>query len=245
MATPRVGMFIQARSTSTRLPGKIFEGLPGPDDPAILEHIYRRLGDVRGADLLLFLVPDSDRALIETCEQHGFPYAVGSELDVRERYRQAARAYRVDIVVRATGDNPCVDPGIADETIAQILKTDVDLLSYANLPLGIAVEAFRTEALLDDRIAAKPEHREHVSIHIKQNRDLFKVLHLKHPLMNQYAGLRPPRLTVDTLEDLEVVRGVFRLLGDSFTTKEVMDLFAAGEEFFSANKHVEQLMFLS
>ena len=245
MESPRVGILIQARSTSTRLPGKIFEGLPGPEDPSILEHIYRRMSGIETSDLCLILVPDTDHDLIDFCEQHGFPYFTGPELDVRERYRQAARTYNLDIIVRATGDNPCVDPEIAAETIEGIKRHDVDLLSFANLPLGIAVEAFRADALHDDSVPARPEHREHVSIHMKQNKDLFRVLHLKHPLMNRFEDIKPPRLTVDTLEDLEVVRGVFRLMGEEFRTADVMELFAGGEEFFSANKHVEQLMFLS
>jgi len=238
----KVGIFIQARSGSTRYPGKIFEGLPVDGAPSILEHIYRRLSMVKGFDVISVLVPGSDKRLIDFCRQHDMNYFSGPEDDVRARYRDAAEHYKTDLIVRATGDNPCVDPMIADETIGMLKKRErLDLFSFYNLPLGVAVEAFRKSALFRNPPKDHPEYREHVSLHIKQNPSLFRVLHADHPSMDQREML--PRLTVDTAEDLAVVRGVFSRLGKDFNTADVMRLVDTRPELFFGNMHIRQKTF--
>ena len=194
---------------------------------------------VRGIESVVILLPDTDIQLIEFCETKGMNTFGGSEFDVRDRYRKAARQFGVDIVVRATGDNPCVDPMIAQDTISEMLVGDADLISYSNLPLGIAIEAFQASALFSDIINPQPTHFEHVSLHIKQNPEQFKVVHLNHPVMEPY-GDRPPRLTVDTIEDVKVVRKVFSELGTDFTTVDIMKLYRARPDFFLENSDIKQ-----
>ena len=242
MKQPGISVLIQARSDSTRLPGKVFRGLPEEGDLSILETIYRRMERVRMARDVLFLVPENDRKIIQFCQSRKLEYLVGPETDVRARYRKAASRLGSEIIVRATGDNPCVDPAIADETIQAILNQSCDLLSFSNLPLGIAVEAIRVEALQNDSVSPRPEYREHVSLHIKHNPSFFRVVHLEHPLTRNH-GIRLPRLTVDTAEDLAVVRNVFRKLGNDFRTEEVLKLQLASPDLFAGNTHIEQITF--
>ncbi|MBE7437662.1 MAG: hypothetical protein HS115_04335 [Spirochaetales bacterium] len=243
MGNERSGILIQARSGSTRLPGKIFSRLILSQPLTMLDFIYARMQRVLAADMVAFIVPENDSLLIDFLKRRNYNFFKGSEQDVRERYRQAALHYDLDTIVRATGDNPCVDPGVAMDTLLHFQTLDCDLFSYNNLPLGVAVEVFRREALLDNRIAEDPQHREHVSLHIKHNPQIYCVQHASHPLMKHYGDLKPPRLTVDTAEDLAVVRGVFEVLGAEFTLRDVLDLFGEGHDFFLLNQHVEQLVF--
>ena len=236
--SPRVGIFIQARGNSGRLPGKIYEGLPGPGHASMLEHIHGRLSRISGVAITAVLAPDGDERLIRFCRERSIPCVTGPEDDVRSRYRLAARLYRTDVVMRATGDNPCVDPGVAEYTLREFLRQDVDLLSCVNLPLGVAVEVFSREALESDRVLAEDSHREHVSIHIKRNPRYFKVEHPDYPWMP--ALEKSPRLTVDTAPDLQVVRRAYRELGPNFTLDEVLRLFRKRPELFAGNEHVEQ-----
>lgn len=239
----RIGIFIQARANSSRLPGKIFELLePGKADSSILETIYARLSGVNGARTVV-LVPESDPVLIDWCRSRGLECFAGPENDVRERYRQAARHYDVDVVVRATGDNPCVDPDVTFDTARALLKTKADLLSYGNLPLGAAVEAIRSDALESERVSACNLHQEHVSLHIKHNPDLFRVLHPEHSLAPPKGQVILPRLTVDTAEDLAVVRAIFQALGSDFRTGQVLRLFKQQPEIFAPNLGVTQRTF--
>ncbi len=237
----RVGLFIQARSNSERLPGKIYAGLPEPGDVALILHLYRRLSRVAGVDVVRLLVPESDAALWDFCRAHGVDAFGGSELDVRERYRQAAVHFGVDLVVRATGDNPFTDPLVAAQTIEELKASGADLLSFHNLPLGVAVEAFRTEALLRESADERPEYREHVSLHIKHNPESFVVLHPEHELT--VSGSPLPRVTVDTPADLSVVRRLYRELGPQADTRALLELWRKRPDLFAANAHVEQRVF--
>ena len=239
----RAGILIQARSNSSRLPGKIYAGLPAPGARSILENIYRRMEKVQGVDVVAVLAPEGDQMLLDFCNSRGLRYSVGSELDVRERYRQAVRELELDFVVRATGDNPCVDVKVAEQSVEEIRRRNSDLVSYYNLPLGVAVEVFGAPALCSDEIETEPEHREHVSLHIKHNPAHFEVTRLKHSLPEKYAGLTPPRLTVDTAEDLAVIRAVYRELGDDFDLKDIMELSRRRPGMFTGNSHVEQRAF--
>ncbi len=252
MKAVRTGIFIQARSASTRLPGKIFEGLPVPGKLSVLEHIYKRLSKVQEVSSLLILIPENDTRLREFCSIKNLPFLEGPEDDVRERYRLAAWHTKCDIIVRATADNPCVDPKIAEETVKGILRTGADLFSFSNLPLGAAVEAFTREALSDETRSDSGTFREHVSLHIKHNPSFFKVVHQDHDVMEPWCG-KPdtcrtqdlPRLTVDTPEDLITVRKVFERLGDSFDTADVMRLWEREPELFETNRMIRQITFPS
>jgi len=243
----RVALLIQARSNSSRLPGKIFAPLAGPGEstgrtPVLLERIAERLERAWPGALVRVLAPEGDQRLLWFCRERGLEVLTGPEEDVRERYRRAARELDADVIVRATGDNPCVDPEVARETIVALLQSDADLLSYGNLPLGIAVEAMTGDALLSDLIPANAAHREHVSLHIKHHPEVYQVEHPEHPVMQRFPGERP-RLTVDTPADLEVVQNVFRELGSDFRTDAALELFHRQPELFAANRSVEQRVF--
>ena len=243
MIAPRIGILIQARSNSTRLPGKIYLGLPENGERAQIEHVYRRMLRVPGVAVVALVVPENDLRLIQWCRLHRVEHFIGSELDVRERYRAATRHYGLDLVVRATGDNPCVDPIIAGDAVAAMLSGQHDLLSFSNLPLGCAVEVFQSAALMSDMVAARPEHREHVSLHIKHNPDLFRVSHPTHAHGDERLAPGIPRVTVDTAEDLSVVRALFSRLGPDFGVPEILSLYESEPDLFSANAYVEQRVF--
>ena len=251
MRGTQIGIFIQARRASTRLPDKIYAALPEKGPASVLEHIYRRLSKrvKQNSAIVAVLIPQKDQHLGDWCQERGMQVFCGPEFDVRKRYRQAARHFGVDIVVRATGDNPCVDPDIAFETIEGLKREQADIFSYANLPLGIAVEAMSVKALLQDLIRDSNEHREHVSVHIKQNPEIFKCCHPNHEIMKGIMSTSahskkqnlPLRLTLDTPEDLEVIRSVFACLGGDFCLSDILQLYRRYPDLFSANQHVEQI----
>ncbi|MBI3396632.1 MAG: hypothetical protein HY042_12395, partial [Spirochaetia bacterium] len=226
-------ILIQARSGSSRLPGKIYEELPQHTGAALLMHVVTRMRRVTGADVTALVVPEHDERIIHWARTNDVMCLTGPEDDVRERYRRAARSLGADIIVRATGDNPCLDPEKAADTITEIKKSGADLCSYNNLPLGMGVETFTAAALQSDEFPADPAHLEHVSIHIKENPHRFKV---KRMTCADTLGLNPlPRLTVDTADDLAVVGSVFERLGPDFDLQGVLALFKSNPEIFLPN----------
>ncbi len=235
----KVVALIQARSGSTRLPGKIFAGLPRDRDPELLMHVVRRVRRT-GVDETLLVIPENDARLLDWAREKHVPFFAGSELDVRQRYRRAAVKTGADAVLRATGDNPCVDVRYAAAVVDWMRAGQADLVAFDGLPLGVGVEAFTAAALSADISGGRPAWDEHVSLHIKENPANFKIERRDAGLVIP-QGLLLPRLTVDTPEDLAVVRRVFLHLGPDFSVEDVIELAARAPSMFEENRNIEQV----
>src|SRR3989338_5007476 len=118
---------IQARTTSTRLPNKIFLELAGKP---VLAQVIDRVAQSRLVDQIVIAAPDSPaNDAIETWLRAAYPQVGlyrGSEQDVLDRYYQAATAAEADVVVRITSDCPLIDPQVVDRVIAATLADGVD-----------------------------------------------------------------------------------------------------------------------
>jgi spore coat polysaccharide biosynthesis protein SpsF len=122
LSTPRgkVGLIVQARMTSSRLPGKVAKLVCGRSLVAIL---LERLRHVRGADETVLAIPDNAASdpLVTIAEACAVPVVRGSEDDVLARFVAAAHARGIEHIVRITSDCPCLDPRIVDELIEMYL----------------------------------------------------------------------------------------------------------------------------
>ncbi|MFC1907383.1 cytidylyltransferase domain-containing protein [Chloroflexota bacterium] len=207
----RVGIILQARMGSTRLPGKVLKQLA---EKPMLWHIIDRLKKVKRSDELIVATSENinDREVVELVRNCGISYFIGSEKDVLDRYYQAAKELQLEHIVRATADNPLVDPEEADKLIDLHLTTTADYSSNTSqvnsgLPMGIGVEVFSFAALEKSWIEGKNEdHREHVDEYILQNPAIFNIQVLQAP-----GNKRAPQLslTVDTETDLRLMRDIY------------------------------------
>lgn len=182
----------------------------------MLWHIIERLKKVKQSDTLVVAtsVNVKDREVVELAESCGVGYFVGSENDILDRFYQAAKEFQFEQILRATGDNPLVDPEEADRLISFHLRTAADYSSNksdevnSGLPVGVGVEVFSFTALERTWVEAKSEeHREHVDEYILQNRHSFNIQVLPAPKSKRAPHLR---LTVDTEEDLNLMRDIYR-----------------------------------
>lgn len=176
---PGVGIILQARMGSTRLPGKVLRRMVGLP---LLARVIHRLKQCSRAEKLILATStgandDPVAALGKALSTAVFR---GSENDVLERYLECARDYDLNTIVRATGDNPFVDPQEADRLIEFFLENDI---SYAcnfpafkgGLPIGTGLEIFSREALEESDCKGKsPHHREHVNEYIQENPQRFR-----------------------------------------------------------------------
>jgi spore coat polysaccharide biosynthesis protein SpsF len=201
----RPGIILQARFGSTRLPGKALETIRSQ---TVLAHCLRRLLARRDAAVILATTagPEDD-ALDQVAEDLGVPVFRGDSDDVLGRYVGAAFKFRVDPIIRATGDNPAVDMDAAWRVLRALGDSGADYVAEEGLPLGAGVEGMTFAALRRAAMAAHdPYDREHVTTYLKGQPQAFRILVRQAP-----APLCRPdlRLTVDTAEDLEYVRGLF------------------------------------
>jgi spore coat polysaccharide biosynthesis protein SpsF (cytidylyltransferase family) len=201
----RAGIILQARLGSTRLPGKALEPVGGQP---MLERCLRRLVAGGVAHVVLATTRSAeDDALEAIAERVGVPTFRGDTNDVLGRFTEAAAAFDLDPIVRATGDNPGVDIQAPGRLLAALRDHDLEYVREEGLPFGGGVEAFTAEAL--ERAAARarsPYDREHVTTFMRRNPKLFRIREIAAP-----APLWRPllRLSVDTRQDLAWVRELF------------------------------------
>ena len=230
--------------TSTRLPGKVLMDLEGRP---LLERELERLGRCAHADEVMLAVttnPDDD-PLVALARRLGLRWYRGSEHDVLARYAGAAREAQADLVVRVTSDCPPIDPVETDAVISalQERRTSCDYASNRlrpHLPRGLDTEALWRDTLERmDRLATSPPAREHVTWFCYAERPELFGLH---------AVMRPVdahdlRWTVDTADDLEMVRRLYAELGLAERPVALQDVIAhvrAHPEIAAINAHVEQ-----
>ena len=231
---------VQARMGSTRLPGKVLAELAGT---TMLEQVVRRL---RGAHRIHEIViatstaPEDDVIVREADRINAWAYR-GSETDVLARYAGASRAYRAGIVVRITADCPLLDPEVIDRVIAS-LTPDLDYASNTHVrsyPRGLDVEAMHADTLERiARMAMSLAAREHVTAFVMEAPQLFRTTQLRSE--HDDADLR---WTVDTPEDLEMVRGLYDALDLARRPqpyRKIVEAIRARPELATPNAHVTQ-----
>jgi spore coat polysaccharide biosynthesis protein SpsF len=195
-----VGIIIQARMGSTRLPGKVLMNIAGRP---LLRHILDRLRHLRYPARVLVATGDSvrDDPIAEWCAARHAECFRGSEHDVLKRYFDCAHAMGFEQIVRLTGDNPFTDIDELDRLVEMQIRDGFDYSSSLDvLPVGVGAEIFTFEALRrSERDGLAPHHREHVDEYILENPGLFRLGRL---VVAESKRVPQVRLTVDTAEDL-------------------------------------------
>jgi spore coat polysaccharide biosynthesis protein SpsF (cytidylyltransferase family) len=238
----RVLAVLQARMSSTRLPGKVLMPILGR--PMLALHLERLKRCTSVDELAVATSTDpSDDALAGLCLGEGVDCFRGSLNDVLDRFISAARPYAPDVVVRLTGDCPLADPSLIDEIVNRFVVSDLDYLSNCvppTYPDGLDVEVTRFTALeAAAREAVLPSHREHVTPFIRKQPERFRIGNHASPDVDRSSM----RWTVDEPEDFEFVKQVYERLyptNPSFTTSDVLALLAAEPALTLINARYER-----
>lgn len=212
----RIGFLIQARMGSTRLPGKILMNIL---EKPILSHIIDRVQELDTKYLFVVITSNTkkDDIVEEYCKKNSILLYRGAEDDVLDRYYQAAKLFRLEHIVRLTGDNPLVDSSNLKKLLDEHLNDNADYSSNksevdSKMPIGAGAEIFSFSALERSwREGKKPHHREHVNEYILENRHLFRILRVD-PVSDYSEICLNLRLTVDTVDDFHAVEKIFLLL---------------------------------
>jgi len=203
----RTGVFVQVRLGSTRLPGKALLPLAGA---TVIQHVMRALIGVP-ADVHALLTDEASEAVLRPfAHREGFELLRGPDEDVLERYCLACRAYDVQRVVRATGDNPLTCPRMAVAIMEVHARTGADLSHYLRLPWGSGVEVVESAALFRaEREAQRQDERENLTTYLYRHPETFTI---QEPIAPESADCVDARVTVDTPDDYEAVKSIFQEL---------------------------------
>ena len=231
---------VQARMGSTRLPGKVLMSLGGK---TVLARVVQRLR--RAVRLRKIVVATSiskqDDAIVSECDRIQVQCFRGSEHDVLDRYYRCAETYAATAMVRITADCPVMDPQLVDLTIRRFLKNPCDYASNAlvpSYPRGLDVEIFTMGALGRAwREARRPYEREHVTPYLYEHPELFRLVSVKAD-----ADYSQYRWTLDTVEDLELLRTIYSRFPnrDDFGWRDVLELMQCEPQLAQINAHVTQ-----
>src|SRR5690242_17579792 len=100
---------IQARITSTRLPGKVLLDLAGMQ---VLAWVVRAAKSIVDVDEVVVATSNDDSQIADWCAKNNVTCSQGSLEDVLERFASAARSSKADVVMRLTADCPLLDPAV-------------------------------------------------------------------------------------------------------------------------------------
>jgi len=239
----KVVVVIQARTGSSRLPGKVL--LPVAAAPLL----QRMLERVRAARTTFELVvattnaPDDD-AVVELCRAVGVAWFRGHATDLLDRHYQAARAAAADAVVKIPSDCPLIDPAAIDRVLGAFLDTPdrYDYLSNlhpATWPDGNDVEVVPFPILeLAWHEASRPFEREHTTPFLWERPERFRIGNVTWETGFDHSMSH--RFTIDYPEDHAFVAAVYEALWRPerpvFGIKEILDLLMARPDIFWLNQ---------
>jgi spore coat polysaccharide biosynthesis protein SpsF len=229
-----VGIFLQARIDSSRLPRKVLLPLA---DKTVVEHALSALKQV-GADAYVLLTDDDSYQELEPyARRWGFEIFAGPKDDVLSRYTQAARYWGADTIIRATGDNPLVSVELAEQILAVHQEYDADYSGFLGMPLGTGVEVVKTESLYRADAESRDHYeREHVSPFIYFREKRFKIV---RPYVTQKYRLSDVAVTLDTEEDYQFITTIYDHLYNGEPIK-ILDLI----QWLRQNTYAEQYQHL-
>lgn len=265
---------IQARLSSSRLPGKVLQDIDGK---TMLEWVVNRTRKSEFVnDVIVAITTDpSDDDLFIFCKEKDFHVRRGSVYDVLDRYYQTAKEIEAEIIVRITADCPFMDPELIDDAL-RLLQGDQLIGSrqkniptnsfdfVANrlphpwgrsYPIGLDVEVFTWDILEDAwRKATEQYQREHVAPYFYEDASVDD-LKYKDSLVPYAWTITPKghciallhnspnyghlRWTVDTPEDLDLVRIIASEFGDmDFSWHDILVFMQKNPALYQINAHV-------
>jgi len=230
---------IQARISSTRLPGKVLKKIEGK---TVLEHVVNRVKAAKNINdvVVATTVKKEDLKIVKLCSNLGISIFCGSEDDVLDRYYQTARLFKAEHIVRITSDCPLIDPMVIDKVIELYFKKNADYATNTMpeiFPDGLDTEIFSFKTLKIAWENAKLlSEREHVTPYIRKNPNIFKIVNLKC----EY-NLNDKRWTLDEPEDFKFIKIIYKNLysDDSlFGMEKILNFLKRYPKIEEINKNI-------
>lgn len=235
----KIGIIIQARTGSERLPKKVIKKIAGK---TVLELIIERIKNVKKIQRIILATTSKkeDDILEEIAKDCGIDVFRGSEEDVLDRFYQAAKLYGLDHIVRITGDCPLIDFNIVGDTVEFYLKGNFDYVGNSHPPTfpdGMDVEVIGFKSL--EKIwknAADPSDREHVTSYVFRDKNNFNSGNLESE--EDFYDLR---LTLDEEKDLTLIKEIYKKLykkNPKFGLKDITELLVENPELIKINQEI-------
>jgi len=222
---------IEARMTSSRLPGKVLMQIL---NKSVLEILIQRVRKAKYVtDIIVATTTNKeDDPIDKLCSRLGIKVFRGSEPDVLGRVYEAHSYVNSDIVVELTGDNPLVDPALIDLCVLKYLYSNADYVSTALkpfFPYPQAIQVFPFTILKDlNENALTKFDREHVTPSIYNNPKEFKIVSI---IGNNKQFAPDQRHTLDTKEDFDRIKYLIENISGDFRSSKIEDLITLVKKY--------------
>ena len=236
----KIVAIIEARMTSSRLPGKVLmQVLNKP----LLYYLVLRLKQVSLIDeiVLATTINKDDDILIEFANNENINSYRGSENDVMARVIEAAKKANAGLIVEITGDCPIIDPEIIEQAIQTFIYNNVDYVGNAKIrsyPDGMDVQVFSLKSLIkSSNMTTNSLDREHVTLHIRNNPEIFSHINLMAPKNLWWPELG---LTLDEKSDFELLKIIIEHFSENvfFNCYDVIKFLKKQPHLVSINSDV-------
>ena len=230
---------IQARSGSTRLPGKVMLDLLGK--PLLLRMIERvQASKLAGTLVIATTGEKEDDVIAELCAQNNFNCYRGHSFDLLDRHYRAGKLFKADAVVKIPSDCPLIDMAVIDRVLQYFLDNDYDYVSNlhpATYPDGNDVEVMKFTALEKAwQEADKNFEREHTTPYIWEHPDKFTLANLPWETGLDYSMSH--RWTIDYPEDFAFIKAIYEHLYPvkrDFGLQDILNLTEKRPDIFALN----------
>lgn len=238
---------IQARTGSTRLPGKIMYPLAGRP---VLEHVVDRVQETPLVDETIIATTQtpSDDVVVHLADRLGVDAIRGSEANVLKRFHEAAQPYDPDVVIRVTADCPLISPTYLEAGLERVSSGSYDYVSSSmerTFPRGITAEIFTHRSFQDVYAGSHaPHHKEHVTPYYRENPGTFSLYNLcSSEVFDEEALIDRTdlRLTLDEPADYALLHRVFEgTEHEAAPSFRAVVAFIDDNQLSSINAHVDQ-----
>ena len=236
-----IKVIIQARMSSTRLPGKVLKEVVGRP---LLDYMVERVNQSRliNQTIIATTISSEDDKISQWCRKQSVAFYQGDENDVLGRYYQAAKKFQASIIVRLTSDCPLIDSRVIDEVVQAYLdRPGVEFVSNTvplpyRYPDGMDVEVFDMDTLTKAHKEARlPSEREHVTFY------MWKTGKFSTFRLDPCEDISQYRFCADYPQDFEVIKEVLnRLYPDNprFSMYELIDFMEKNPKLLELQKGI-------
>lgn len=234
---------IQARMTSSRLPGKTMLRIL---DKPILELMIERIQRAKNISEIVVATSTNrqDDCIVNLCNKLGIGSFRGSEEDVLSRVALASRTFKADILVGFMADNPIPEPRLISEFMDFFEANDytvvTNMLKTTFTP-GLELYVVKSETIYEaDRFALAEEEREHVLLYISRNSSKYKIYNVEAPEEYNYPELH---MELDAQEDFKLIKNIYENFYPNkkdFSSKEAIAYLRSHPELTDINKSIKR-----
>jgi len=230
---------IQARTGSTRFPGKVMQKIDNKN--TVLDYVINQVKCSKKIEKIVVATTDliEDDIICQHLDLQKVEFFRGSSEDVLDRYYQCAKKKSAKTIVRITADNPLIDPNIIDIIIEKYKNEKCDFMTnviHRTFPYGTEVEVFSFESLEKAwKNAKKPSEREHVTPFIRNPENKFILSNIEHQ-----EDISHLRYTIDRMDDLKLVKEIVKnILTRPILLQDVIKLHKNKPKIFEINKNIK------